>query len=132
MDPSEYTLKAAFRKASCLITLCLSTAHGRYLLPVTQLEKALDTSPQITTFQRRVFFNPNEVASSTSRIIKGEDVALAEAELRDVRGNDEWIYYKVWEMKDEFLEDRRGRGVDVLYVHGKCCCLCWPEPEEYS
>ncbi|KAJ9125110.1 hypothetical protein QFC22_000063 [Naganishia vaughanmartiniae] len=80
-------------------------------------KKALDVSPQITTLQRRVFFNPNEVASSASRIIKGEDITLTEAELRDVRGNDEWIYYKVLEMKDEFLEDRRGRGVDVVYVH---------------
>jgi hypothetical protein len=69
--------------------------------------------------QRRVFFNPNEVASSYNRIVKGEDVTLIEAELREVRGNDEWIYYKVWEMKDEFLEDRRGRGVDVVYVHGE-------------
>jgi hypothetical protein len=51
--------------------------------------------------------------------VKGDDVTLTEAELREVRSNDEWIYYKVWEMKDEFLEDRRGRGVDVVYVHGE-------------
>lgn len=36
-----------------------------------------------------------------------------------MKAGDEWIYYKVWEMKDEFLEDKRGKGVDVVYVHGK-------------
>ncbi|KAJ9108735.1 hypothetical protein QFC21_000055 [Naganishia friedmannii] len=95
----------------------MDPTHGRYLLPTAQVEKALDASSQITTLQRRVFFNPNEVASSSSRIVKGEDVTLTEAELQDVGGNDEWIYYKVWELKDEFLEDRGGRGVDVVYVH---------------
>ncbi|KAJ9127780.1 hypothetical protein QFC24_000063 [Naganishia onofrii] len=96
----------------------MDPTYGRYLLPTTHVERALDVSPQIATLQRRVFFNPNEVASSSNRIVKGDDVTLTEAELREVRSNDEWIYYKVWEMKDEFLEDRRGRGVDVVYVHG--------------
>ena len=40
-------------------------------------------------------------------------------ELKSVKAGDEWIYYKTWEMKDEFLEDKRGKGVDVVYVHGK-------------
>ncbi|KAJ9104772.1 hypothetical protein QFC19_003913 [Naganishia cerealis] len=96
----------------------IDPTHGRYLLPTTHVENALDASPEISTLQRRVFFDPNERASSSKRIIKAENITLTEDELRHVRGNDEWTYYKVWEMKDEFLEDTRGRGVDVVYVHG--------------
>ena len=93
-------------------------AHGRYLIPTQLVEKALDSSPEITTHQRRVFFRPDAPVTSSSRIVRGEDVTLTADELKGVKADDEWIYYKVWEMKEEFLEDKRGRGVDVLYVHG--------------
>jgi hypothetical protein len=50
--------------------------------------------------------------------MRGEDVTLTADELNDVKADQDWIFYKVWEKKEESLEDSRGRGVDVLYVHG--------------
>jgi hypothetical protein len=95
------------------------SAHGRYLIPTQHVETTLDASPEIVTRQRRVFFNPQEQPSSAERIIRGEDITLTADELKSVKAGDEWIYYKTWEIKDEFLEDKRGKGVDVVYVHGK-------------
>ncbi|KAI5454753.1 hypothetical protein NCC49_003638 [Naganishia albida] len=92
--------------------------YGRYLIPTQHVETILDASPEIITRQRRVFFDPHERPSSPTRIIQGEDVAVTADELKEVQANAEWIYYKIWEMKDEFLEDKRGKGVDVVYVHG--------------
>jgi hypothetical protein len=78
----------------------------------------------MATHQRRVFFNPSVPPTGPSRIIRGEDVTLTADELKDVKADQDWIYYKVWEMKEESLEDRRGRGVDVLYVHGMSLLAC--------
>lgn len=109
--------------ASSSLTDPWSVAYGRYLIPTQHVETILDASPEIITRQRRVFFDPHEPPSSPTRIIQGEDVAVTADELKEVQANAEWIYYKIWEMKDEFLEDKRGKGVDVVYVHGELLIL---------
>lgn len=122
-DPSTWPLHPAV-----LGLMITPTAHGRYLIPTQHVEQTLDSSSEITTRQRRVFFDPDVPPTSSSRIIRGEDITVTADELKGLKASDEWIYYKVWEMKEEFLEDKRGRGVDVLYVHGmshrtrEMCC----------
>ncbi|KIJ26934.1 hypothetical protein M422DRAFT_38001 [Sphaerobolus stellatus SS14] len=89
--------------------------YGRYLIstPDSELELASRTANgvQVKTRMRRIFVD------DLGKGKEAEDVQLISEELSTGKGR-EWVFYKVWERVDARAMKGRGRGSDVLLLHG--------------
>lgn len=86
--------------------------------------------PAITHRYRRVYLRPAQDFRTTqeyydsTEILDAEDVSLRPEELEaGVKKGGRWVFYIVFEMgeppKEGWAEDGRGRGRDLMLVHGK-------------
>jgi hypothetical protein len=110
IDPSMSTDKAETYRLTHL-------ANGRWLLPVKDIELAMDKDPNIQTRRRRVYMSANWGKRGGSRI-GGDDVTLTLDDLKNA-SCDQWIYYKTLECTSSGISAAKSRQVDVLYVHGQ-------------
>lgn len=65
-------------------------------------------------------FIPSSAPYDSVHVEYAETVQLTAEELsrERIRGG-RWVYYKVYEMKEEKLKEKGGMGVDVCVVHGE-------------
>lgn len=105
-------------------------AYGRWNLPNHPPHSELLNDPSITKRYRRVYLRPATDFKSTqeyydsTEIIDAEDVLMRPEELEaGVRKGGRWVFYIVFEMPEApekgWAEDGRGRGRDLMLVHGK-------------
>lgn len=112
-------------------------AYGRWDLPNHPPHFELLNDPSITHRYRRVFLRPETDFKTTqefydsTEIINAEDVSLRPEELQTgVEKGGRWVFYIVFEMpeapKQGWAEDGRGRGRDLMLVHGKNLSVITP------
>ncbi|KAL7424075.1 hypothetical protein Q5752_001660 [Cryptotrichosporon argae] len=103
--------------------------YGRYLLPPHPPHLPLINDPAVAHTYRRLFLRPYasfatlQEAYDTTEITHSEDVALTADEIAaGVKRGGRWVFYSVWEMKDEpaggWEAGGKGRGRDLVLIHG--------------
>lgn len=112
--------------------------YGRYTLPFAHEDIHIRSLADIQTRQRRVFYKA--LAPSATKVKgypksridgvalgdadqewinveEGEDVRLTPEEVNRGKGR-QWVYYQVWTSNAPEAREGKGRGYDLLVIHG--------------